>query len=670
MKRRDFLHFLHGTSWTTIFWSFGGLEQQNQVTAALELPKNVDSQLRRDSFSSLRSPHRWQNTAVPTAQKFALLVGLNHYADSTIAPLAGCLTDLELQRQLLCHRYGFAPKNILTLADQQATVSNFQAALTQYLGNQVQPGDVVVFHFSGYGMLLEGKAALGLFDKCFPLEAWQEWLRSLPTPYITTILDTSFTPRLPSASSNLNSRSLPNTSPSPEQEIFPSLPGVTIRATAPGQEAREKSWGDFSAGLFTYSFTQKLWQTNSTLLAPNLELINSSLKNRDLQSPSYILGQRANTPLFFLPPDLLPLAHGSVLKVADEADNNIFTLWLGGLPPQVLAYSLNSLLSTSNSLLLQIIEHSGLQAKAKVISLENLTLNSLNTSPTSRKLSPVGSLLKELVRVIPQNVSLQIAFDRQLSRIERVDATSAFANISGISLGKETADYLFTLQDGSYGLSTLEGDLLCKTQGLPGEAAKSAVNRLKHLLQNLLAIKLLYLSENPGNIFNPNHLDNSPNPQSPQIIQPSIQITQDSDNSRQYLLENQSGRPLSGLIFCATPDQQLWVIGSNSSQGILPQEISPNSNLSIAIPRELINPENTTGYNIYGIFSSRSLTHTLDILKTQSSESKSTALKLSAPLAVVQALYQDLQTPDSNALPINSSDNYILEVNSWVTFWL
>lgn len=716
MKRRDFLYFLHGASWTTIFWGWG-----QKAQAAIEPQPSHDSLLDRFRLGSLP---RWQNTAAPTARKFALLVGVNHYADSNLPPLAGCLTDLELQHQLLCHRYGFAEQDILILADQTATLSNVQAAVTEHLINQVQPGDVVVCHFSSYGTQIENTPALVLFDRPLLLTQWTEWLRSLPTPYITTILDTSFTPSPPPISSNLSDRFLASPSPdqspdqsptqsltqSPEQDSFPPLPGVVIRATSQG--AKEKSWDGFSAGVFTYAFTQQLWQTDPSSLEANLEQTTANLKNLDLPSPPSTLNSKANTPAFFLSPDSLSPAHGSVITADDDKS---IVLWLGGLPPQVLAnYGLDSLLevkSLPDAPLLQVIERSGLQAKAKVIARENLIdPSATNTSSTLPPLKspPAGTLLQEVVRVLPHNISLQIAFDRQLSRVERVDATSAFANIKEISLSQNVADYLFTTKDGSYGLSTLAGHVLPTTQGQPGEAAKSAVSRLKQQLHHLLATKLLHLTENTGSLVgNPlgdrGHLKATSNAETIQITQPQIQITQDSGNSRQYLLENKSDRPLWGLIFCSTPELGVIVSGADSEDVIY--ELPSQAKVAIVIPEKLtnsansVNPSTNSANSVnpstnsvnsanpansvnpstnrqtchtYGIFSTRPLTQTSQILKAQSSESltKSTFLKLATPLAVIKAVYQDLQTPEPQTFPASASDSYILEVDDWVTFWL
>lgn len=678
MKRRDFLHFLHGASWTTIFWGLGQEDQAQAISLS-------------DSFS-VGSPYRyWQTVAAPTARKFALLVGLNNYADVSFSPLTGCLTDLELQRQLLCHHYGFADKDILILADQQATGSNYQGAMTEHLINQVQPGDVVMCHFSGYGTQVNGEAALVLFDRVLPLAQLDIWLRSLPTPYITTILDTSFISSPESPFSNFSSRSLPKMLPSPvkpnlitsnklainqqiippDQDIIPSLPGVVIRANVPGQVALERPWDGFSAGLFTYAFTQKLWQTGSTTIKTNVEQISKSLKTFDIPTQEPVLGGRANTPPFFLPLEQLSTAHGLVREVVD----NTATLWLGGVPTQVLTqYGLESLLvpilplnadaTVPNRLLLQIIERSGLQAKAKIISSAD-TANSPLKSPL--ELPKAGTLLQELVRVLPQQIPLQIAFDRQLTRVERVDATSAFANIGEISLGKDPADYLFTNREGSYGLSTLGGDLLPTTQGQAGEAVKSAVSRLKQQLHSLLAIKLLYLTDN-GAI---NTIDDD-NAESQRIAQPQVRITRDVRNLQQYFLENGSNLPLYGLAFCSTSEQELWVLGSSSEQGLTAYQLLPHSTISVTIPEKLINADNTNDYPIYGIFSTHPLSQTLAILmKTRPADSKSpsTLLKLSQPLPVIKALYQDLQTPNPAVFPVSANNSYVLDVNTWVTFW-
>jgi hypothetical protein len=100
--------------------------------------------------------------AQDTSRKLALLVGINGYEQS---PLRGCVNDVRLQYELLVHRYGFNPQDIvivtdsasasgLTWADSEvlagATRTQIIETFREHLG-QAQPGDVALFHYSGHG---------------------------------------------------------------------------------------------------------------------------------------------------------------------------------------------------------------------------------------------------------------------------------------------------------------------------------------------------------------------------------------------------------------------------------------------------------------------------------------------------------------------------------------
>lgn len=93
-------------------------------------------------------------------RKLALLVGVNAYPGE-IPSLRGCLTDVELQWELLVHRFGFNPKDILVVADRTLPVTNYEPlkptrdnilnAFQTHLIAQAKPDDVVVFAYSGHG---------------------------------------------------------------------------------------------------------------------------------------------------------------------------------------------------------------------------------------------------------------------------------------------------------------------------------------------------------------------------------------------------------------------------------------------------------------------------------------------------------------------------------------
>ena len=85
-----------------------------------------------------------QGLAAPTARKLALLVGVDHYGDGSL-DLKGCVTDVQLQQELLIHRFGFNPQDIVTLTNAEATREAIETAFLEHLVNQAIAGDVVVF---------------------------------------------------------------------------------------------------------------------------------------------------------------------------------------------------------------------------------------------------------------------------------------------------------------------------------------------------------------------------------------------------------------------------------------------------------------------------------------------------------------------------------------------
>ena len=101
--------------------------------------------------------------AQATPRKLALLVGINGYVRR---PLQGCANDVRLQYELLVHRYGFNPQDIMIVTDQRSaseldlpaqeiiTTPNRETIVGAFRGHlieQAKPGDVAIFHYSGHG---------------------------------------------------------------------------------------------------------------------------------------------------------------------------------------------------------------------------------------------------------------------------------------------------------------------------------------------------------------------------------------------------------------------------------------------------------------------------------------------------------------------------------------
>ena len=148
-----------------------------------------------------------QALAQPSQRKLALLIGINQYQKSPA--LGGCLTDVELQKELLIHRFGFVASDILTLTAEKATRTSIEEAFVAHLGQQVKAGDVAVFHFSGYGTRIKsGRFIDTVQNALVPANAQDAQkdeivnyileetirllLRSLPTDRVTAVLDTSY----------------------------------------------------------------------------------------------------------------------------------------------------------------------------------------------------------------------------------------------------------------------------------------------------------------------------------------------------------------------------------------------------------------------------------------------------------------------------------------------
>ncbi|MGB5972989.1 MAG: caspase family protein, partial [Nodosilinea sp.] len=130
MKRRHFLQF-SGSALAAL-----GLSQTNFLRQA---------------------NHYGSALAQSTPRKLALLVGIDQYPDQYVSSLSGCLNDAEMQYPLLVNRFGFKPSDVLMVTDDSAlqpTRANILEAFEEHLIKQAKPGDVVVFHYSGHGSLV------------------------------------------------------------------------------------------------------------------------------------------------------------------------------------------------------------------------------------------------------------------------------------------------------------------------------------------------------------------------------------------------------------------------------------------------------------------------------------------------------------------------------------
>lgn len=95
----------------------------------------------------------------PQQKRLAVLVGCNY--DHTRFKLSGCINDARSVRQLLLSRFAFSPDDVLLLTDDAAdspdllpTGANIRSALSTMV-DRAAPGDVLFFHYSGHGTLVD-----------------------------------------------------------------------------------------------------------------------------------------------------------------------------------------------------------------------------------------------------------------------------------------------------------------------------------------------------------------------------------------------------------------------------------------------------------------------------------------------------------------------------------
>ena len=90
----------------------------------------------------------------------ALLVGINNYPT---APLRGCINDVTDMASFLVDKCGFQKGEIRLLVDDRATKIGIVDRLG-WLLTGIQPGDRIIFHFSGHGVQLPTRNPQGEVD--------------------------------------------------------------------------------------------------------------------------------------------------------------------------------------------------------------------------------------------------------------------------------------------------------------------------------------------------------------------------------------------------------------------------------------------------------------------------------------------------------------------------
>ena len=649
--------------------------------------------------------------AAPNPRKLALLVGIDQYG-ANIPPLHGCLTDVELQKDLLRYRFGFQDADIVTLTGQQASGEAIKSAFLEHLIAQARLGDVVIFHFSGYGSLGDRKEVFITADGAENALIKENILlmaRCLATDKFSLIFDSSHLPQPQPYLGNLRIRSYSRTitDPNPAELTFaadiktrfnlknkPSN-GVILAAAKPEQIALELSGNSPNAGLFTYDLTQYLWQVSPSptiaIAFPHLRHLVASHSSQQ-QQPAILTGNQNNSaPPYHIQPEK---SRGGAAIVTNLIDERTLEVNLVGLPLEILEnYGINSCLSfieaNGEEISLQILSRQGLKAKAQLLS----ATASLE----------IGQILEEKLRVFPSQIGLIVGLDSNLTRIERVDATSTFASLPDVAavvnIGEQTVDCLLSRvggeETGNYQLLSPNGSLIIGSLGAANEAIKSGIKRLQSQLETLLACKLWHLLINQESsglavIVTLESLDQTYISTVPTQKIAGSRGTNTAKNDLilpvgteiRYQIENQEEQPLYALILVLNSDRQPLLYCSHSENPDNFSNSSPLAPFVVAAKTKATIPNDRQGHwkisqpkgireNIL-ILSRHPFPKTLTLLNaTQSLKGEATPLlTLTNPLEIARAFWSDLKLDLGLKMDSSGSviDEYAFDLGTWSGF--
>jgi len=431
-------------------------------------------------FDFLRQAGRYGRVlAQGTPRKLALLVGINEYPDP-VNDLRGCLTDVDLQHELLVHRFGFNPNDIVIVSDNaqtndlKPTRSNILQVFKEHLIEQAQPGDVVIFHYSGHGSLVKDPNPIdtqecrsakncdmnGTIIPSDPLlqRTGSEiivpdimgrtlflLMEAIKTENLTVVLDSCFSGAstrgnaiIRSASSPLNRGGETLVASQEELEYQKqwlaqlNLPfdefqrrrqagiakGVALGSASRNQEALDVPFGDFHAGAFTYLLTRYLWQlpANQTTITVQGNLIRStraeaSLRGHDQIPVAEVEPKSGNEQKSLYFLDFTaPTAEAVITKLTGDQ----IEFWRGGVSSQSLA-SENTVFTLLDPSGKTITDNSG-----KPLELQQTSRSSGSLFGYGKLLSgqmsviKPGMLLRERIVGIPANPTLKVGLDSSL----------------------------------------------------------------------------------------------------------------------------------------------------------------------------------------------------------------------------------------------------------------
>ncbi len=208
------------------------------------------------SFTVEEKPAEILGKQAGIGERYALLVGISKYANSTIDLNFAADDATALQKLLLDPEVGaFNPDNVRLLINEQATRRNVMSALNTWLGARVRPEDSVLIFYSGHGALGPGQDAYwvthdadveDLFSSALGNKEISRLIAQLPAKRKLTLIDSCF--------SEATAKSFKALVPADVFQEFKGEGVVTITAST-GQEKSVEVGGH---GAFTFHLLDAL----------------------------------------------------------------------------------------------------------------------------------------------------------------------------------------------------------------------------------------------------------------------------------------------------------------------------------------------------------------------------------------------------------------------------
>ena len=204
----------------------------------------------RDGEAKHRGGDRW-----------AVVIGVDRYADDKIPPLSGAVADAGAIRDVLIEAAEFPPSQVLSLLSDGATKPT-QLAILNTLDDVKQaarPGDLLLFFFAGHGVEVEGRRYMLTYDaKCCSTGSIKS-TSLLATTLMQELEAIKVTHRIIMIDACRNDPTKPGRQPNIADESFEAaftlLPAgegglrATFLSSSRGQSAYE--WGEKRRGFFS-----------------------------------------------------------------------------------------------------------------------------------------------------------------------------------------------------------------------------------------------------------------------------------------------------------------------------------------------------------------------------------------------------------------------------------